>query len=136
MKSIFGEQALPRQILVVEDEDSIRESLRALLELEGYRVFEAANGEQALMEFRRMGRPALILLDLYLPIMTGPEFIAALVKEDPGILKRVPLLVLTASPLDGDAALSVVPFIRKCIQKPFNSDDLLEQIKDLVQVHT
>lgn len=69
---------LPRrfagQVLLVEDESPIRQTLRELLEGEGYRVLEAVNGVEALQILRR-DRPDLIVLDLKLPRMSGWQFL-------------------------------------------------------------
>lgn len=58
------------KILVVEDDDDIRDTLKELLEEEGYQVDTAANGEQALRRLRSEA-PQIILLDLMMPVMDG-----------------------------------------------------------------
>ena len=61
-------------VLLVEDDLDIRQSMRFLLELDGFKVVTAANGAQALSQLRRGLRPCVILLDLMMPIMDGFEF--------------------------------------------------------------
>ena len=65
---------LERMVLVVEDDRAVREALSALLEVEGYSVVAAANGEEALHHLQDGLRPSVILLDLMMPVMDGFEF--------------------------------------------------------------
>src|SRR5690606_31199014 len=74
--------AVERTILVVEDDPEILESLCDVLELEGYQVVAASNGQQALEQLRRMSRPCLVLLDLMLPVMDGKELLATIRQTD------------------------------------------------------
>src|SRR5215212_2491309 len=81
-------------VMVVEDDFTIRETLRELLEDEGYRVTQASNGAEALACLRTNGTPRLILLDLMMPVMDGVEFRRAL-QKDPR-LSDIPMVVLSA----------------------------------------
>ena len=63
---------MAQTILVVEDEDTLRDALSYQLEQEGYNVVSAADGGEALNRFRRT-KPDLILLDLMLPVMVTPR---------------------------------------------------------------
>ncbi|MEO5970088.1 MAG: response regulator [Bdellovibrionia bacterium] len=71
-----------KSILVVEDEESIRENFQLLLELEGYSVFTASNGKESLRILKTIEKPCLILLDLLMPVMNGMEFLEAKSQED------------------------------------------------------
>jgi CheY-like chemotaxis protein len=87
----------PRPILLVEDDDDIRDALQDALARRGYRVLEAGDGRQALEILRTAEvMPALILLDLTMPVMNGWEFMAAQA-EDPA-LASIPVVVLSAVP--------------------------------------
>lgn len=79
-------------ILVVDDEKTIRESLKIYLEEEGYRVTLCENGRQALKEMQRQ-EVHLILLDVMMPEMDGMEAARSIRKISP-----VPILFLTANP--------------------------------------
>ncbi|MFN2546074.1 MAG: response regulator, partial [Myxococcales bacterium] len=83
-------------MLVVDDEAEIRDSLRDVLEDEGYRVRMAANGREALAELCTIPRPCAIILDIIMPVMSGTEFYEAM-KADPR-LADVPLLISTSDP--------------------------------------
>lgn len=82
-----------RYVLVVDDEPDIAESIQLILELDGYAVETAANGAEALAAIDR-GRPALILLDMLMPIMNGWQFAAELADRS---ARRPPIVVITAA---------------------------------------
>lgn len=112
-------------VLVIEDEPDIREGLAELLSDEGYQVRTAANGYEALDMLRReVPRPALILLDLMMPIMNGVKFLEYLrvQRED---LTGIPVVVLTAAKnaelRDGAAAGR--------INKPIDIEELFTYLK-------
>src|SRR5436190_17448449 len=82
-------------VLVVEDDDDIREALRdELLEL-GCRVVEADNGRLALTKLQEGLRPDFVLLDLLLPQMSGPELLRAMKTEI--VLSTIPVVLTSAS---------------------------------------
>lgn len=80
-------------ILVVEDEPSIRESLRDLLEIEGYQVLTAPNGESGLTILRQH-KPDLIISDVMMPKMSGFEFLKAI--RSNAETELIPVIMLTA----------------------------------------
>src|SRR5438270_931426 len=80
-----GAMAIPRgrQILVVEDDKSLRKLLADILEAEGYQVRQAGNGKEAMALLRGAGEPPdLIVLDLMLPKMNGWDLRAALSEDE------------------------------------------------------
>ena len=85
-----------RLIVVVDDDAGIRDTLADLLDLEGYQITTAADGREALIKLRRTGAdtPCLILLDLMMPVMTGPEF-RVQQQNDPH-LGSIPVCILSA----------------------------------------
>lgn len=80
-------------ILIVEDDLTIRETLGEILEDEGYHVVYAEHGQAALEHLREPPVPALILLDLMMPVMNGWEFRARQL-NDPQ-LSRIPIVVVS-----------------------------------------
>lgn len=68
-------------ILIIEDEPDLRETLRDLLELEGFDAVTAANGSEGLLTLADAGKPCLILLDLMMPVMDGWQFLEVLHKQ-------------------------------------------------------
>ncbi|HEV2707560.1 MAG TPA: response regulator [Pyrinomonadaceae bacterium] len=94
-----------RTILIVEDSDDIRITLRLYLLTEGYHVLEAINGQEA-VEFVQQQCPDLILMDLNMPHMDGLEATER-IRQCRDLCERVPILAITAFDTHGmrDAAL-------------------------------
>ncbi len=107
-------------VLVVDDEIDIREAVAEVLADEGYEVYAAGDGAEALRKARDV-HPSLVLLDLMMPGMNGWEFRAAQA-TDPE-LKRIPVVVLSA--LGKVAGFEAAGFI----QKPFELDELLSAVR-------
>jgi CheY-like chemotaxis protein len=90
------------RILVVDDNALALDAMSELLEFEGFSVLTAQNGSDALHQMRTAGRISLVLLDLWMPVMDGWEFLRRKA-SDAGIAK-IPVVVLSAVPpvsLDG-----------------------------------
>ncbi|MBI5125417.1 MAG: response regulator, partial [Planctomycetes bacterium] len=81
-----------KEILVVEDEKDLTELIKYNLEKEGFQVFSASNGEEGLKLVQRK-RPALVLLDLMLPVIDGLE-VCRRIKKDPQTA-ATPVVILT-----------------------------------------
>ena len=114
-------------ILIVEDDDDIREALTQILELEGYVVREAANGREALDISAKEPIPSLILLDLMMPVMDGWQFRAEQMK-DPH-LSKVPVVVISA---DASVHEKVAAFgAATVLPKPISLDRLLRAVETL-----
>lgn len=111
-------------LLIVDDDQDIRESLRMLLEECGHRVLCAANGADALRLLQQEPRPDLIVLDLMMPVMTGWELRERML-GDP-VLAAIPTVVISGDTRAVARAddLQVAAFLAK----PFELDDLLSQI--------
>jgi DNA-binding response OmpR family regulator len=109
-------------ILVVDDQDDIRESVADFLQLEGYPGVGAANGAAALAEIER-ALPRVILLDMCMPVMDGWAFARAL--RERGL--RVPVMVLTAAPNARRWAREIEA--DDYLPKPFDLDDLLRKVR-------
>ena len=109
--------AIVQTVLVVDDDDSIQSMVKHLLEREGFRVALCSNGREALDYLRKSpDLPALILLDLRMPVMSGWEF-RAVQKQDPR-LSTVPVVVITSvSTAESDiASISAAAYVKKPIQ--------------------
>ena len=114
-------------VLVVEDDAATRALLREVLEAAGYAVREAADGAAGLRA-ARAARPALVLLDLYLPGTDGWAFAAAY-RRAPG--PRAPIVVLTA---DADAEAHAAGLgAAGHLLKPFDLDALLAVVGRLAR---
>ncbi|MFP5501698.1 MAG: response regulator transcription factor [Candidatus Sericytochromatia bacterium] len=113
-------------LLVVDDEPSILETTRFILEAEGYRVLTASNGEEALEVLRRE-RPPLVLLDVMIPKLNGFEVCKRL-RQDPAIAGTY-VLILTARGQKADEALAIEAGADAYVRKPFDDDEVLRQIE-------
>jgi CheY-like chemotaxis protein len=100
-------------VLVVEDDEEVRENLSFLLKLRGHEVQQAVQGQQALHKIHTHGPPCLVILDLMMPVMNGWEFHAAM-RSDPS-LDAVPVIVLSGVADAGDATkgLDAVGYLNK-----------------------
>lgn len=104
-----------RAILVVEDEADVREAVAALLDVGGYAVLQAADGDEALRRLRSgVVRVVLILLDLQMPRMDGRAFRAAQLC-DPD-LATIPVVIMSGA-ADGAVAAAQLG-VRVYLQKP------------------
>jgi CheY-like chemotaxis protein len=115
--------AARRRVLIVDDDRDIRETLQELLEEEGYEVETAKNGLEALALARRE-RPAVILLDLFMPLMDGLEFRRAQL-QDPE-LERIPVIVVSAAA--GMEARIGDLGVAGHLEKPLRIEELLETV--------
>lgn len=121
-----GERGLdskPR-ILVVEDDFDIRDTLAQILEAEGYAVSGAANGAEALQVLANESAPALILLDLMMPVMNGWQFRTEQLK-DPA-LAEIPVVVISADAGVGQKAAAIGA--ADSLKKPVPLETLLDVV--------
>jgi diguanylate cyclase (GGDEF)-like protein len=115
-----------RRILVVDDDRNLRKIIQTNLELAGYEVSTAANGEEALGMLDSM-QPNLIVLDVMMPIMDGYE-IARRVRRHPANT-HVPIIMLTAKSEVEDKLAGFEAGADDYITKPFGPQELLARVK-------
>lgn len=115
-------------ILVVDDEEDTVELARMVLEYEGYRVFSASDGEEAIQFLNTNSeKPNLVLLDVLMPKVNGLE-VCKWIKNNPK-LKNIPVLIFTAKVGKKDRIAGKEAGADAYINKPFSADDLLNLIK-------
>jgi CheY-like chemotaxis protein len=117
-------------VLVVDDDATIRELLRRILEGEGYAVMEAENGKVAL---ERLGErePGAILLDLMMPQMDGFEFLDALRARERW--HRIPVVIVTAKELTAEDRERLNGSVIRILQKgAYGEQELLAEVRALV----
>jgi DNA-binding response OmpR family regulator len=117
----------PKTVLVVDDEPTIVSTLRYNLEREGYRVFTAADGVEAI-SVARAERPDLILLDLMLPVVDGLEVCRVLRRE-----MSAPILMLTARSDEVDKVVGLEVGADDYVTKPFSTRELLARVRALLR---
>lgn len=107
-------------VLVVEDDADIRESVCEMLEDEGFDVVTAKDGREALGLLHGGARPCVILTDLFMPQMSGQEFVSAIRRIDE--LASIPLVCISGMPNFKLPGVDVM-------LKPFNLDQLLSFVQ-------
>jgi PAS domain S-box-containing protein len=116
-------------ILLVDDEESVRQLGKEMLETVGYRVLVASDGEEAMgLYTRRMGDIHLVILDLIMPGMGGKSCLEALLRLDP----RVKVLIASGYSVNGRLEETLRSGARGFISKPYELRDLLKRVRDIV----
>ena len=118
---------MARTILVVDDEPTLRETLAEALESEGHRVVTAADGREALVQFRAE-RPDLVLLDLMLPELSGIE-VCRIIRAESG----VPIIMLTAKDAELDKVVGLELGADDYVTKPFSLRELMARIRAVLR---
>jgi|SRR6185437_11834261 two-component system, chemotaxis family, chemotaxis protein CheY len=113
-----------RKILVVEDETESREALLQILQIEGYQAVGASNGADALAHLRNSERPCVIIVDLYMPVMDGRQFISALSGSESWA--SIPVVVVSAVSGCSAAGLNATAIF----QKPLDIDALMKLVAE------
>ncbi|MEE8189246.1 MAG: response regulator [Kiloniellales bacterium] len=114
-------------ILIIDDEDELRSTLRHMLEHDGHEVTEAANGAEGLRHYERES-PDLIITDIIMPEKEGVETILALKRADPDL----PIIAIS-----GGGRLSATDFLsmakklgaRQALSKPFRRSELMDAVQ-------
>jgi len=113
-------------ILLIEDEKNILELVKYNLEQEGFRVLTASKGNAGL-EMALKERPALVILDLMLPEMSGLEICKTLKRNDR--THTIPIIMLTAKGTESDKVVGLELGADDYITKPFSPRELVARIK-------
>jgi CheY-like chemotaxis protein len=117
------------RVLIVEDEQDIRESLGELLEAEGFVVSQAENGRHALDSLAEApALPAVILLDLMMPIMDGEQFRREQLAD--ARLAHIPIVIMSAARDIAEVGERMQAFA--VLKKPMSIDLLVEKLREAV----
>jgi two-component system, OmpR family, response regulator MprA len=117
------------KILVVDDERAVRESIRRALELEGYDVELASDGDEALYRLGSNGEPDAVILDLLMPGTDGLEVCRRLRRDG----RRVPVLMLTARDEVENRVAGLDAGADDYVTKPFALEELLARVRALLR---
>jgi len=120
-------------ILIIEDDEDIRELSRYNLEKEGYSVSCMDSGEKAMREIHRK-QPDLILLDLMLPGMDGFEICRMLKRDEK--TARIPIIMVTAKSEDADIVAGLELGAEDYITKPFSPGVLIARVRTVLRRRT
>ena len=118
-----------KKILAVDDEPNILMSLEFILEMEGYEVHTARDGEEALEVAERV-RPDLILLDVNMPRKDGYEVCRIIREREDMTGTKVIMLTAKGQTLEKKKGLEVGA--DEYVTKPFSAEDLLEKIRTMI----
>ncbi len=118
------------RVLIVDDDVGIRETLGVMLRDEGYEVYEAANGMDALQQMRATTEPMVTLLDMWMPLMSGEETLFA-AAEQIALWHRLAFIVITANPqrLSEQAQALMEDSKIPLLLKPFDIDTLAAAVR-------
>ena len=114
------------RILIVDDDAATRAAVALLLRLTGYETAEAADGQEALSYLRANPAPALILLDLMMPVMDGWQFLAE--RHSEPALTAIPVVIFTAAGGLESPALRALG-AEDILHKPADPDELLAAVR-------
>lgn len=117
-------------VLIVEDDDELREILHAEFELEGLTVLTATDGSEAVTTVRRL-KPDLILMDIMMPVMNGIEATKTIKSDEE--TKHIPIVMLTAAGNKEDIVKGLEVGAIDYITKPFFMPELKARLKAILQ---
>jgi CheY-like chemotaxis protein len=121
------------KVLIAEDNAVNRELLRELLELRGYTVLEACDGQEAL-QMVEQAQPELLLLDIGMPLMDGFAVIRR-IRENPR-LAQLPVVAVTAYAMRGDRERILNSGFDGYLSKPVNPSSLAEELARVLVKHS
>jgi len=116
-------------ILIVEDNEKNLKLVRDVLQAKGYATLEAGTAEQGL-ELARANKPALILMDIHLPGMSGIEALKALRAE--AATEAIPVIAITASVMKENVREVMAAGFNAFIEKPINVRGFLDTVRSIV----
>lgn len=117
---------MSKEVMVVDDEKDIRETMKNILEPEGYDVVTAKNGDEALKKLKNGKKPDLILLDIMMPGTPAREVVKRIKNT-----KIIFVSVVKISEAEKENLFKQENIVGY-IQKPFDTDDLIKQVEDAV----
>ena len=133
MTNLQSQGDIRPRVLLVDDENSVRESLYTLLEGDGYEVLAASNGPDALTIFRQSSRPIeLLVTDYNMPKMSGLQ----LARDCSLLCNELRVLYVSGSRPDEELQADLQGCKRGFVAKPFRGNDLLRKARELLLVES
>ena len=120
----------PARVLVVDDDDVIRQLITVNLELEGFEVFTATDGEDCLAKVKEIN-PDVVTLDVMMPRMDGWDT-ALRLRDDPDTV-HLKLVLLSARAQDADRVKGEGIGVDAYLTKPFDPDELVDTVRRLAE---
>jgi len=122
---------MAKTVLVVDDNDDLREMLETFLEIDGWQVFTAASGQEGIFKAEKE-RPNLILLDVMMPKMDGITMFKHL--QANALTKNIPTIFVSAHIFSQEITQYTEMGIAGVITKPFTLEELLFQINKILNL--
>ena len=119
------------KVLLVDDEPSIVKMVGKRLEVEGFEVLVAMDGQEGLKK-AQTENPELIILDIMLPKLNGYE-VCTMLKQDTRY-QKIPVIMFTAKAQDKDEKLGLECGANVYMRKPFKAQELIEKIRGLLNL--
>ena len=121
-----------QNIMIVDDEEHIVKAMKIVLEAEGYGIITASSGSEALARLRIGPLPALLLIDMFMPRMSGKQLCEEIRKDKQ--LKNLKVIFVTVAQFaeTGKETLHEL-HVLDLIQKPFDNQDLVGRVEDVLQ---
>ena len=117
------------RILCVDDEEDFRQTLKDILEDEGFEVKTAIDGKDCLNQLKKL-KPNVILLDILMPGLTTKEILAGIKRID----SKIPVIILTVVKLSEATKKKLLDSnMADFIEKPFDNNDLIKRIKKVIK---
>lgn len=116
-----------KTVLVIEDNYEILENTVEILELEGFKVIQAHNGNEGI-QMARKHLPDIILCDIMMPVADGYQVLAAIMNSDE--TKDIPFVFLTASVERKEVQAGFDMGAKGYIRKPFETEELIQTINE------
>ena len=121
-----------RTILLVDDDDAVRELGTRILERAGYHVLTAANGKEALQVYaKEHGTIGLVILDLNMPVMGGKQCLGEILKIDP----EAKVMISTGASADDELKEAVKPYAKGLVNKPYEISGLLHIVQAVLEAN-
>jgi CheY-like chemotaxis protein len=118
---------MAQHILIIDDEEDIREALRDVFEGEGCAVSTATNGREAIQLLQKGEKPDVILLDLMMPVMNGTEFVQH--QRLDSKITTIPVILMSADSQTRQKALALG--VQGHLRKPVELDDLIAKVHSI-----
>lgn len=118
-----------KKVLLVDDDKDLMKMLKLRIEAEGYEFMSAEDGDE-MLRVMKIKKPDLILLDIMLPKMDGYSALIEMRKEED--FKGIPVIILSAKEREKVGDIFAFERIAFFVEKPFETNDLLQKIKELL----
>jgi DNA-binding response OmpR family regulator len=120
-----------KNILIIEDDEALRESIKEFLIDEGFHIDSAVNGEEGIKKAIDL-EPDLIICDITMPVLNGFEVFEILKLN--GFMKNTAFMLLTARNDEENIKYGLNSGVDAYLTKPFELDDLLQQVRKLTKI--